>query len=77
MNDPTNWDVDAEVGSFAFANNEEAKKAEAVMNKALRESFENGRKVAFEQAARFMDDQDVENATMYGAAIRAMKDTAP
>lgn len=51
MNDPTNWNADAEVGSFAFATPEDADKAEAIMNKALRESFENGRNVALEEAA--------------------------
>lgn len=68
MNDPTNWNTD-EVGSFAFASPEEAKKAEAVMNRALKDSFNNG----LEIAARYVEDEDVESAGTRAAAIRAMK----
>ncbi len=52
MNDPTNWNVDENVGSFAFANHEEAKKAELVMNRALQDSYNNGRRNALEEAAK-------------------------
>jgi hypothetical protein len=55
MNDPTNWNTD-EVGSFAFASPEEAKKAEAVMNRALRESYDNGRRNALEEAAKIAEN---------------------
>lgn len=55
MNDPTNWNADAHISDFEFKSIEDAKRGEIVMNRALRESFQNGKNVAFEEAAKLFD----------------------
>jgi len=42
MNDPTNWNPEVDAGSFEFASPEEAKRAEAILCRAMRESYEHG-----------------------------------
>ena len=79
MNDPTNWNLDVDTGSFAFASPEEAKRAEAILNRCMRESFKNGRKVGLEEAAKICETAPdlLQNSTFDGAAaaIRALKDS--
>ena len=58
MNDPTNWNLDVDTGSFEFASPEEAKRAEAILNKAMRESYANGYATAIETAAQVADEMD-------------------
>lgn len=55
MNDSTNWNPEPDFGSFEFASPEEAKRAEVILNRMMKESFENGRKVAIGECAKVCD----------------------
>lgn len=53
LNDPAKWEVEGDV--IDFASPEAAKRAEVILNRCLRESFENGRNVAIEECATVCD----------------------
>ena len=52
MNDQTNWNPDPDVGSFEFKDAAEAKRAEGIINRMMRESWENGRQAGLREASR-------------------------